>query len=114
VQLVHTPTGVAVFCDQERSQLENKKKALAILKSKLMAIALAQNVKSIADIQPKQIKSLFSHIIREYVLRPYTQVKDFRTNIETTAVQEVLNGDIDFLIKAYLQQQNHIPLDNSC
>lgn len=106
VQVVHIPTGITVFCEYERSQLANKKKALATLKIKLAAIALAQGVNSIAAIQPGRIKSLSNKIIREYVLYPYTNVKDLRTNADTTAVTEVLNGEINLFIKAYLQQNS--------
>ncbi|MEH1921916.1 MAG: peptide chain release factor-like protein [Nostoc sp.] len=106
-------TGISVSCNQERSQLQNKEKALAILKSKLFAMptagyayALAQNVQ-IDKIQPRQIKPLSSNLIREYILHPYTKVKDLRTNVETPAATEVLDGKIDLFIKAYLQQLNH-------
>nr|WP_301281004.1 PCRF domain-containing protein [Nostoc sp. PCC 7107] len=105
VQVVHLPTGITVFCDQQGRPMDyNKKKALAILKGKLWAIALAQGVNSIAEIQPKRIKDLSNNIIREYILHPYTQVKDLRTNAETTDVTDVLNGDINLFIKAHLQQ----------
>ncbi|MBE9003984.1 PCRF domain-containing protein [Fortiea sp. LEGE XX443] len=104
VQVVHLPTGITVLCDQKRSPMGNQKKALAILKGKLWAIALAQGVNSIAEIQPKRIKDLSSKIIREYILHPYTKIKDLRTNVETTAATDVLNGEIDLFIKAYLQQ----------
>ncbi|MBN3878912.1 MAG: hypothetical protein ACYTXT_30220 [Nostoc sp.] len=77
---------------------------LFILKSKLFAIALAQIVEQIDEIQPRQIKSLSNKLIREYILHPYTQVKDLRTNLETPAATAVLNGEIDLFIKAYLQQ----------
>jgi peptide chain release factor 2 len=106
VRAVHIPTGITVFCEYERSQLANKNKALATLKIKLAAIALAQGVISIAAIQPGQIKNLSNKIIREYILHPYTQVRDLRINAETTAVTEVLNGEIDLFIKAYLQQNS--------
>ncbi|MDZ8093880.1 MAG: PCRF domain-containing protein [Nostoc sp. DedQUE05] len=113
VKMVHIPTGISVSCNQERSQLQNKEKALAILKSKLFAMsttgyayALAQNVQ-LDEIQPGQIKSLSSKLIREYILHPYTKVKDLRTNVETPAATEVLDGKIDLFIKAYLQQLNH-------
>ena len=125
VKVVHIPTGINVFCNQERSQMQNKEKALAILKSKLFAMptagyayALAQGVQ-IDKIQPRQIKPLSNKLIREYILHPYTKVKDLRTNVETLAATEVLDGKIDFFIKAYLQQINHTtsmtqePLDNS-
>lgn len=87
--------------------MQNKEKALAILKSKLFAIALAQNVQQVDEIQPRLIKSLSNKLIREYILHPYTKVKDLRTNVETTVATEVLDGKIDLFIKAYLQQQNH-------
>ncbi len=106
VQVIHLPTGITVLCDYERSQMQNKKKALAILKGKLWAIALAQGVNSIADIQPGRIKCFSNKIIREYILHPYTNVKDLRTDAETTAVTEVLNGEINLFIKAYLQQNS--------
>ena len=103
VKMVHIPTGISVFCNQERSQMQNKEKALAILKSKLFAIARIQGVQQVDEIQPRQIKSLSNKLIREYILHPYTKVKDLRTNVETTAATEVLDGDIDLFIKAYLQ-----------
>jgi len=112
VKMVHIPTGISVSCNQDRSQMQKKEKALAILKSKLFAMptagyayALAQGVQ-LAKIQPQQIKSLSNQIIREYLLHPDTKVKDLRTNVETPAAAEVLNGEIDLFIKAYLQQQN--------
>lgn len=107
VKMVHIPTGISVSCNQERSQMQNKEKALAILKSKLFAIALAQNVQQVDEIQPRLIKSLSNKLIREYILHPYTKVKDLRTNVETPAATEVLDGKIDLFIKAYLQQLNH-------
>ena len=106
VNMVHIRTGISVFCEQERSLMRNKEKALAILKSKLFAIALAQGVQ-IDKIQPRQIKPLSNKLIREYILHPYTKVKDLRTNVETPAATEVLDGKIDLFIKAYLQQLNH-------
>jgi peptide chain release factor 2 len=106
VRVFHIPTGITVFCDQERNQLQNKEKALAILKSKLIAIALAQGVQQVTEIQPRQVKSLSKNLIREYILHPYKKVKDLRTKVVTNAVAEVLDGEIDLFIKAYLQQQN--------
>ncbi|MBD2244011.1 PCRF domain-containing protein [Nostoc sp. FACHB-888] len=113
VNMVHIPTGISVFCDQERSLMQNKEKALAILKSKLFAMptagyayALAQNVQ-LDKIQPRQIKPLSNKLIREYILHPHTKVKDLRTNVETLAATEVLDGKIDLFIQAFLQQLNH-------
>ncbi|MBN4006271.1 peptide chain release factor-like protein, partial [Nostoc sp. LPT] len=90
VKMVHIPTGISVSCNQKRSQMQNKEKALAILKSKLFAIALAQNVQQIDEIQPRLIKSRSNKLIREYILHPYTKVKDLRTNVETPAAAAVL------------------------
>lgn len=106
VQVFHLPTGITVFCNNEYKQLQNKEKALAILKSKLWAIMQAQGVNQIAKIKPKEITSLSSNSVREYVLHPYQKVKDLRTNLETTAVAEVLDGEIDLFIKAYVRQKN--------
>ncbi|WP_100899179.1 PCRF domain-containing protein [Nostoc flagelliforme] len=106
VRMFHIPTGISVFCNQQRSLMQNKEKALAILKSKLFAIALAQGVQ-IDKIQPRQIKPLSNKLIREYILHPDTKVKDLRTNVETLAATEVLDGKINLFIKAYLQQLNH-------
>ncbi len=99
VKMVHIPTGISVSCNQERSQMQNKEKALAILKSKLFAMptagyayAQAQGVQ-LDKIQPRQIKSLSNKLIREYILHPYTKVKDLRTNVETHAATEVLDGN---------------------
>ncbi|MBH8566653.1 PCRF domain-containing protein [Nostoc sp. CENA67] len=105
-QVVHLPTGITVFCDSDRSQMENKAKALAILKSKLWALMQAQGVNQISAIQPRQMKSLSNKLIREYILHPNTKVKDLRTLVQTTAVAEVLDGGIDLFIKAYLQQEH--------
>ncbi|MBW4643065.1 MAG: hypothetical protein KME23_08740 [Goleter apudmare HA4340-LM2] len=66
-------------------------------------IRIVQRVKIIFAIQPRKIKSLSHNLIREYILHPYTKVNDLRTQVETTAVAEVLHGKIDSLIKAYLQ-----------
>ncbi|MEH2179456.1 PCRF domain-containing protein [Nostoc sp.] len=96
VKVVHIPSGISVFCNQQRNQMQNKEKALAILKSKLLAMsttgyayALAQSVEQIDQIQPRQIKSLSNKLIREYILHPYTKVKDLRTNVETPAATEI-------------------------
>jgi len=107
VRVFHIPTGITVFCKQERNQLQNKEKALAILKNKLFAIALAQGVQQVAEIQPQRINSFSNKLIREYILHPYKNVKDLRTKVATTDVVEVLDGEIDLFIKAYLQQQQN-------
>jgi peptide chain release factor 2 len=108
VRIVHKPTGVAVRCTQERSQLQNKEKALVILKAKLLIIAQEQKTKEIAEIRGDMVEAAWGMQIRNYVFHPYQMVKDVRTNVETTAVTDVMNGEIDEFIEAYLRQENQM------
>ncbi|MDZ8052566.1 MAG: peptide chain release factor-like protein [Aulosira sp. ZfuVER01] len=108
VRVLHIPTGITVDSSEERNQMQNQEKALAILKSKLWALMQSQGVQDVAEIQSAKIKFLSEKPIREYILYPYTKVKDLRTNVETTSATAVLNGDIDLFIKAYLQKQYQI------
>ena len=113
VRIVHLPTGVAVRCTQERSQLQNKEKALAILKAKLLIIAQEQRAKEVADIRGDIVEAAWGNQIRNYVFHPYQMVKDLRTNVETTAVTDVMNGELDPFIQAYLRQENQLVESNS-
>lgn len=108
VRIVHIPTGVAVRCTQERSQLQNKEKALAILKAKLLIIAEEQRAQEIAEIRGDMVEAAWGNQIRNYVFHPYQMVKDLRTNVETTGVTDVMNGEIDLFIQAYLRQENQL------
>ncbi|MBD2079572.1 peptide chain release factor 2 [Leptolyngbya sp. FACHB-17] len=108
VRIVHKPTGLAVRCTEERSQLQNKEKALAILKAKLLIIAEEQRAKEIAEIRGDMVEAAWGMQIRNYVFHPYQMVKDLRTNVETTAVQDVMNGEIDPFIEACLRQENQL------
>ncbi len=108
VRIVHIPTGVAVRCTQERSQLQNKEKALVILKAKLLIIAQEQRAKEIAEIRGDMVEAAWGNQIRNYVFHPYQLVKDLRTNVETTAVSDILNGELDSFIEAYLRQENQL------
>ncbi len=108
VRIVHLPTGVAVRCTQERSQLQNKEKAMAILKAKLLIIAQEQKTKEIADIRGDIVEAAWGNQIRNYVFHPYQMVKDLRTGVETTAIADVMNGDLDPFIQAYLRQENQL------
>ena len=112
VRILHKPTGVAVRCTQERSQLQNKEKALVILKAKLLIIAQEQKTKEIAEIRGDIVDAAWGQQIRNYVFHPYQMVKDLRTNVETTAVIDVMNGEIDEFIEAYLRQENQMIVDN--
>lgn len=104
VRIVHLPTGIAVRCTQERSQIQNKEKALVILKAKLLIIAQEQRAKEIADIRGDMVEAAWGNQIRNYVFHPYQLVKDLRTNQETTAIQDVMNGDLTPFMSAYLRQ----------
>ncbi len=108
VRIVHIPTGLAVRCTQERSQLQNKEKALAILKAKLLIVAQEQRAQEIAQIRGDMVEAAWGNQIRNYVFHPYQLVKDLRTNMETTAIADVMNGEIDFFIQTYLRQENQL------
>ena len=104
VRIVHLPTGLAVRCTQERSQLQNKEKALVLLKSKLMVIAVEQRAAKIADIRGDIVEAAWGNQIRNYVFHPYQMVKDLRTDQETTDVDSVMNGELDLFIQSLLRQ----------
>jgi peptide chain release factor 2 len=104
VRIVHLPTGLAVRCTQERSQLQNKEKAMALLKAKLLVIAQEQRAAEIADIRGDIVEAAWGNQIRNYVFHPYQMVKDLRTAEETTDVQGVMDGDLDPFIQSLLRQ----------
>jgi peptide chain release factor 2 len=104
VRILHVPTGLAVRCTQERSQLQNKEKAMALLKAKLMVIAQEQRAAEIADIRGDIVEAAWGNQIRNYVFHPYQLVKDLRTQQETTDVQAVMDGDLDPFIFGLLRQ----------
>ena len=108
VRIVHIPTGIAVRCTQERSQLQNKEKALALLKAKLLVIAQEQRAQAIAEIRGDMVEAAWGNQIRNYVFHPYQMVKDLRTEVETTAVNDVMDGKLDSFIEAYLRQENQL------
>lgn len=108
VQIKHVPTGIAVRCTEERSQLQNKEKALARLKAKLLVIAQEQKAQEIAQIRGDIVEAAWGNQIRNYVFHPYQLVKDVRTGVETTGVTDVMNGELDSFIQAYLRQENQL------
>ncbi|WP_320666495.1 peptide chain release factor 2 [Prochlorococcus sp. MIT 1307] len=115
VRILHIPTGLAVRCTQERSQLQNKEKAMALLKAKLLIIAEEQRAAEIADIRGDIVEAAWGNQIRNYVFHPYQMVKDLRTEYETTDVQAVMNGKLDPFIQSLLRQgldRSDINLDN--
>jgi peptide chain release factor 2 len=102
VRIVHKSTGIAVKCQQERSQLQNKALALELLRSKLLAIKQAEREEELARLKGGTVAASFGNAIRSYVLDDRL-VKDVRTKIETTDVERVLNGDLDEFIEGYLR-----------
>ncbi|NEO53812.1 MAG: peptide chain release factor 2 [Okeania sp. SIO3B5] len=108
VRIVHIPTGLAVRCTQERSQLQNKEKALALLKARLLIIAKEQRAQEIGEIRGDMVEAAWGNQIRNYVFHPYQMVKDLRTQKETTAITDVMNGELDSFIEAYLRQENQM------
>ncbi len=103
VRITHLPTGISVRCTQERSQLQNKEKAMLLLKSKLLIIAKEQRAEEIADIKGEIVEAAWGNQIRNYVFNPYQLVKDLRTNQETADVEGFLNGNIDNFIYGLLR-----------
>lgn len=106
VRVTHLPTGIAVRCTQERSQLQNKEKALQLLKARLLVLAREQHAQKIADIRGDIVEAAWGNQIRNYVFHPYQLVKDVRTNWETTDVQGIMDGKLSPVVQAYLLQQN--------
>lgn len=102
VRIVHKPTGIAVKCQQERSQLQNKMLALELLRSKLLAIKQQERDEELAKLKGENVAATFGNAIRSYVLDDRL-VKDVRTKCETTNVEAVLNGDLDDFIESYLR-----------
>jgi peptide chain release factor 2 len=108
VRIVHLPTGLAVRCTEERSQIQNKEKAMNLLKAKLLVVAQEQRAKEISEIRGDMVEAAWGNQIRNYVFHPYQMVKDVRTTVETTDITAVMNGDLDPFIEAYLRQENQI------
>ncbi len=105
VRLHHAPSGIVLECQQERSQLQNKEKALNMLKSRLYQLEIQKRNEERDKIESTKMKIDFGSQIRNYVLHPYKLVKDARTGVERSDVQNVLDGDLDDYIKAYLMEQ---------
>jgi peptide chain release factor 2 len=104
VRLRHEPSGLVVECQEGRSQLKNREKAMKMLKSQLYEIELRKKQDAQQDIEDGKMKIEWGSQIRSYVMHPYKMVKDVRTNYETSNVQAVMDGDLDDFIKAYLMK----------
>jgi peptide chain release factor 2 len=103
IRITHLPTGIVVQCQNERSQLQNKNRAMAMLKAKLAVRARLERLAHIDSIRGEQGEAAWGRQVRSYVLQPYQMAKDLRTDHEVGNVQGVLDGDIQGFIEAYLR-----------
>lgn len=104
VRLRHQPSGIIIECQVTRSQQQNREKALLMLKSQLYEVEMRKKREKINEIESSKKKIEWGSQIRSYVMHPYKMVKDLRTNVETSNVQEVMDGDLDAFMKAYLME----------
>jgi peptide chain release factor 2 len=102
VRVKHIPTGVVVECQQERSQIQNREKAMQMLKSKLYELEVRKRNEAKAQVEGNKMKIEWGSQIRSYVLHPYKMVKDLRTDYESSNPFAVLDGELDGFIKAFL------------
>jgi peptide chain release factor 2 len=102
VRITHVPTGIIVACQQERSQFQNRELAIKMLKSQLYQRRKEEEEAKLNALESSKKKIEWGSQIRSYVFHPYNLVKDHRTNVETSNVQAVMDGDLDDFIKAYL------------
>ncbi len=103
VRITHLPTGIVVAIQNERSQLQNREKAMAILKSRLVTLMEEQHKAELTELRGADRSAAWGSQIRSYVLHPYTKVKDHRTGAETAQAQDVLDGDLELFMDAFLQ-----------
>jgi peptide chain release factor 2 len=104
VRLHHGPSGIIIECQQERSQLQNKERALKMLKSRLYQVEIEKRNETRAAVESTKKRIDFGSQIRNYVLHPYKLIKDVRTGVERTDVDNILAGDLDEYIKAFLME----------
>ncbi len=103
VRITHIPTGITVSCQQERSQFQNRRKALELLKAKLYQLEREKLEKKKRELEGEKTDIGWGHQIRSYVFHPYRMVKDLRTGYETGNVDAVMDGEIDEFIENYLK-----------
>ncbi|MGN0432017.1 MAG: peptide chain release factor 2 [Lachnospiraceae bacterium] len=103
IRITHIPTGTVVQCQNERSQFQNKDKAMQMLKAKLFLLKQEANAEKLSDIRGEVKEIGWGNQIRSYVLQPYTMVKDNRTGVESGNAEAVLDGGIDIFINGYLK-----------
>lgn len=105
VRMTYKPLNITVFCQTQRSQLQNREACLNMLKSKLLQIRIQEQAKKMAEIKGEVKANEWGSQIRSYVFQPYTMVKDLRTGYEVGNIQAVMDGDLDEFIYNYLRAQ---------
>jgi peptide chain release factor 2 len=105
VRITHLPTGIVVTCQNERSQIQNRERAMAILRARLVERKMEEREAELAQLRGDHVEAGWGNQIRSYVLQPYTMVKDLRTGVETSNPTAVLDGDIDAFIDGYLRSR---------
>ncbi len=108
VRITHLPTGIVVTCQNDRSQTKNKEKALEILKNKLYILEQEKFNEKLKGLKGEVMDVNFGSAVRSYVMCPYTLVKDIRTNVETSQVDKVLDGNIEIFIEGFLKSNKNI------
>jgi peptide chain release factor 2 len=102
IRITHIPTGIVVTCQNERSQTQNKERAMQVLKMRLLDLERRKQEEEFAELKGEHVSAEWGNQIRSYVLHPYQLVKDLRTEYETGNTQAVLDGDLDAFMEAYL------------
>jgi len=105
VRITHLPTGIVVTCQNERSQIQNRERAMAILRARLVERKMEEREAEMAQLRGVHVEAGWGNQIRSYVLQPYTMVKDLRTGVETSNPTAVLDGEIDEFIDGYLRSK---------
>lgn len=105
IRITHIPSGIVVACQQERSQIQNRERAMKMLRSKLYERKIEEQMKELAEIRGEQSDIAWGSQIRSYVFHPYSMVKDHRTSVETGNVGAVMDGDLDAFIDGFLRSQ---------
>jgi peptide chain release factor 2 len=105
VRITHLPTGIVVTCQNERSQIQNRERAMAVLRGKLVERAEEEREAELATLRGEHVEAGWGNQIRSYVLQPYTMVKDLRSGVETSNPTAVLDGDLDAFMEGYLRSR---------